>query len=149
MEWPQRARTATQGGGHHDRGGRAREHPPAHPNYCGPALITINRFAEAALSGNMRPRGTMTARAHHTDASSGQSTRGTSGMRRRLRERDPKPLKERPPTPSRACPARGRAGPTREANRPMVHGMAVLRDSCDPLRSNCPTGLFSKRLFPG
>jgi hypothetical protein len=55
MEWPQRARTATQGGGHHDPiwGGRAREYPPAHPTYCGPALITINTFAEAALSGNL------------------------------------------------------------------------------------------------
>ena len=58
-------------------------------------------------------------------------------------------LKERPLTPSRACPA-GMAGPTTEANRPMVHGTAVLRDSYDPLRSNFPTGLFSPReLSPG
>ena len=34
-------------------GGRSatREHPPAHPTYCGPARLTINAFAEAALSG--------------------------------------------------------------------------------------------------
>src|SRR5512133_2652592 len=38
MEWPQRARTATGGTPRPHWGGRAREHPPAHPTYCGPAL---------------------------------------------------------------------------------------------------------------
>jgi len=112
---------------HDPLGGRSatREHPPAHPTYCGPILITMSTFAEAAPSGNMRPRHDDQPR-HTTRTLPARAIHARHVRNAGMAAREGSNAAEGAAAYAKPRPPNGEAGPTTEANRPM----STVRPSC-------------------